>query len=192
MAPGNVTGFILAGGLSSRMGENKSLMQFKGKPLILFAIEALSPVCEKVIISSNLPVYEFTGCDVWPDELPVQAPINGIYSCLRKSETDWNIFLTCDMPFAGSRLFACLLEQANDADAVIPVHGQGLVEPLCGIYNRSALPMLEYHLKNEQYSILKFLRSIRCRYVNIGPDQEFYSKEMFSNLNSPADLDKLS
>jgi molybdopterin-guanine dinucleotide biosynthesis protein A len=189
MVSGKVTGFVLAGGLSSRMGEDKSLMLFRGKPLIMYAIEALSPVCEKVIISSNLPVYEFTDCDVWPDELPVQAPINGLYSCLKKSKTDWNFILTCDMPFTGSQLFAYLLEQAHGEDAVIPVHAEELVEPLCGLYNRSSLDVLEHRVEVEQYGILKLLQYIRCRYVNIGPDQEFYNKEMFSNLNSPSDLD---
>jgi molybdopterin-guanine dinucleotide biosynthesis protein A len=189
MVPGKVTGFVLAGGLSSRMGEDKSLMLFRGKPLIIYAIEALSPLCEKVIISSNLLVYDFTGCDVWPDELTVQAPINGLYSCLKKSKTDWNFILTCDMPFTGSQLFAYLLEQAHDEDAVVPVHGQGLVEPLCGVYNRSALKVLEQRVQVGQYGILKLLQAFRCRYMKIGPDQEFYNKEMFSNLNSPADLD---
>lgn len=192
MIPGKITGIILAGGLSSRMGEDKSTMLFRGKPLILYSIEALSPLCEKVIISSNLSLYGFTGCEVWPDELPVQAPINGVYSCLKRSGTDWNIVLTCDMPFAGSPLFAYLLEHDQDADAVIPVHDHGLMEPLCGLYHRSALDILEARVINEQFSIIKLLQSIRCRFVNIGPDLEFYHKNMFSNLNSPADLDMLS
>ena len=189
MVPGKVTGFVLAGGLSSRMGEDKSLMFFRGKPLIMYAIEALSPLCEKVIISSNHLAYDFTGCEVWPDELPVQASINGLYSCVKRSETDWNFILTCDMPFTGSQLLTYLSDQAHGEDAVIPVHGQGLVEPLCGLYNRSALNLLEQQVKAGQYSILRFLQSIRCRYVKVGPEQEFYHKEMFSNLNSPADLD---
>jgi molybdenum cofactor guanylyltransferase len=192
MDTGKVTGFVLAGGLSSRMGEDKSLMLFRGRPLIMYAIEALSTLCDKVIISSNHPVYDFTGCDVWTDELPLHAPINGLYSCLKRTETDWNFMLTCDMPNAGSPLFAYLLDQAHGVDAVIPVHGQGLVEPLCGLYNRSTFEVLEHRVQAEQYSILKLLQSIRCRYVNIGPGKEFYNREMFSNLNSPADLDRLS
>jgi molybdopterin-guanine dinucleotide biosynthesis protein A len=192
MAGDTITGFVLAGGMSSRMGENKSLMLFHGRPMITYAIEILSPLCEKVVISSNLRAYDFTGCEVWSDELPVQASINGLYSCLKRSETPWNIILTCDMPFAGSRLFTCLLGQARDTDAVIPVHGQGLVEPLCGLYSRSALPVLEQHMQEGQYSILKLLRSIRCRYVDIGPDRDFYNPEMFTNLNTPADMGRHS
>lgn len=192
MVPGKVTGIILAGGLSSRMGEDKSIMLFRGKPLIMYGIESLSALCEKVIISSNLSVFDFSGCEVWPDELPVQAPINGLYTCLKRSETDWNIILTCDMPLTGSQLFAYLLEKHYGMDAVIPVHGQGFVEPLCGLYNRSTLNQLETQVQIGQFSIMKLLQSIRCRYVNIGPDLEFYSKEMFSNLNTPADLDLLS
>jgi molybdenum cofactor guanylyltransferase len=192
MMPAEVTGFVLAGGLSSRMGENKSLMLFRGKPLIMYAIEALSPVCKTVIVSSNLHAYDFTGCEVWPDELPLQAPVNGLYSCLKRSETDWNFMLTCDMPFTGSELFAYILEQVHGDDAVIPVHDQGNVEPLCGLYNRGILTILERRMQAEQYSIMKLLQSVRCRYLNIGPDLEFYHTKMFSNLNSPGDLDELS
>ena len=127
MVPGKVTGFVLAGGLSSRMGEDKSLMLFRGKPLIMYAIEALSPLCEKVIISSNLLVYDFTGCEVWPDELPVQAPINGLYSCLKRSETDWNYYTHLRHALYGFiRCFPiCLNRHVMMTDAVIPVHGQG-------------------------------------------------------------------
>jgi molybdopterin-guanine dinucleotide biosynthesis protein A len=192
MVQGQVTGFVLAGGLSSRMGEDKSHMQFRGKPLILYVIEALLPLCDRVIISSNFLNYDFTGCDVWPDELPIHAPINGLYTCLNRSESSWNFMVTCDMPFTGTPLFSYLLDQVQGADAVIPVHGHGLVEPLCGLYNRSSLEILNRQVKMEQYSIRELLKSIRCKYINIGPDQGFYHKKMFSNLNSPADLDQLS
>jgi molybdopterin-guanine dinucleotide biosynthesis protein A len=187
-----VTGIVLAGGLSSRMGEDKSLMPLRGKPLIMYAIEALTPLCQKVIISSNLQAYDFTGCEVWPDELAVKAPVNGLYSCLKRSKTDWNFILTCDMPLAGSQLVGYLLEQTGGEDAMIPVHGKGWVEPLCGLYNRGALNVLERQVQSGEYSILKFLKSIRCRYVEIGPHLDFFNPEMFSNLNSPADLDMLS
>jgi molybdopterin-guanine dinucleotide biosynthesis protein A len=96
------------------------------------------------------------------------------------------------MPLTGSGLFSHLLEKCADADAVIPVHGKGLVEPLCGVYSRSALIRLEMQLQEEQFSIMKLLQSIRCTYVDIAPNLEFYRKEMFSNLNSPADLELLS
>jgi molybdenum cofactor guanylyltransferase len=192
MVPAKVTGFVLAGGLSSRMGEDKSRMPFRGKPLIMYAVESLSPVCERIIISSNLRNYDFTGCEVWPDELPLKAPINGLYSCLKRSGTDWNFVLTCDMPFTNPQLFSFLLEQARDDDAVIPVHDQGNVEPLCGLYHRSTLGVLGNQLQAGQYSILRLLQSVRCRYLTIGPDQEFYHKEMFANLNSREDLESLS
>jgi molybdopterin-guanine dinucleotide biosynthesis protein A len=192
MAGGKVTGFVLAGGLSSRMGKDKSLMLFRGKPLVMYAIGALAPLCERIIISSNVFNYSFTGCEVWPDELSIQAPINGLYTCLKRSETEWNFVVNCDMPFADTHLFSYLLEQAFDADAVIPVHGKGWVEPLCGLYNRSTLDVLESRMKAEQYSILMLLKAIRCKYISIGPEQDFYNEKMFSNLNSPADLDNVS
>ncbi len=93
-----VTGVVLAGGRSSRMGQDKSLMLFNGRPLISYAIDTLRQVCDQVVISANQSVYEFTGCTVWPDIMPFQAPMIGIYSCLKRSKTYWNFFLSCDMP----------------------------------------------------------------------------------------------
>ncbi|MCX6240076.1 MAG: molybdenum cofactor guanylyltransferase, partial [Bacteroidia bacterium] len=75
-----ITGIVLAGGLSRRMGTDKSMMMLNGKSLIEYSINALKPLCHNVVISSNNFNYDFTGCEVWPDELPDQAPIVGIYS----------------------------------------------------------------------------------------------------------------
>jgi molybdopterin-guanine dinucleotide biosynthesis protein A len=98
MTTSKITGIVLAGGRSSRMGEDKSLMKLNGKALVEYSINALRPLCDKVIISSNIAAYDFTGCEVWPDELPDQAPIIGIYSCLKRSETELNVILSCDIP----------------------------------------------------------------------------------------------
>jgi molybdopterin-guanine dinucleotide biosynthesis protein A len=77
------TGIVLAGGKSSRVTGNKSLLLYQGKPLIQHAVDILSKVCDKVIISSNNNEYDFTGYEVWPDEISIQAPMVGIYSCLK-------------------------------------------------------------------------------------------------------------
>jgi molybdenum cofactor guanylyltransferase len=187
-----ITGIVLSGGRSSRMRQNKSLMLFNGKPLIQYAIDALLSVCGKVVISSNDPVYEFTGCEVWPDEMPVSAAVIGLYSCLKRSQTDWNIVMPCDMPLIDPGLFLFLLEKIHGYEVVIPVHGDGCIEPLCGLYNRSVLAELEQRLGAEQYGLQEFVVTTRCRMINIGLQQDFYHVNMFSNVNSPEDFNLLS
>ena len=186
-----ITGIVLAGGSSSRMGQEKSLMLFNGRPLISYAIKTLSPICDQVVISSNKPIYEFTGCDVWPDILTLQAPMIGIYSCLKRSQTCWNIFLSCDMPLVDPRLLDFLLTRREGVDIVIPVH-RNEMEPLCGLYSRKLLPLLEKKIGGGDFSVQQLIRVARSRLVEIGPDLVFYSGNMFVNMNMADDIQSFS
>jgi molybdopterin-guanine dinucleotide biosynthesis protein A len=188
MTTHDITGIVLSGGRSSRMRQNKSLMLFNGKPLIQHAIDTLLTVCGKVVISSNDPAYEFTGSEVWPDELPARAAMIGLYSCLKRSQTDWNIVMPCDMPRVEPRLLPFLLEQIPGYEVVIPVHHGSCIEPLCGLYNRSVLPGLEQRISIPQYSMQEFVGSTRCRLVYIDNRQDFFHERMFTNINTPGDF----
>jgi molybdenum cofactor guanylyltransferase len=188
----DITGIVLSGGISSRMGQNKALMLFNDKPLIQYSIDALLPVCTRIIISSNDPVFEFTGCEVWPDELPVKAAMIGLYSCLKQSQTDWNLLLPCDMPLIDTGLFRFLLQHSPGYEVVIPVHHEDCMEPLCGLYNRSVLPVLEQKISIQQYSMQEFLVSTLCRLVVIDNRQDFFHERMFSNINTPGDFTHLN
>jgi molybdopterin-guanine dinucleotide biosynthesis protein A len=192
MISSEITGIVLAGGMSRRMGQDKSLMEFRGMPLISHAVNVLLPVCSKVVISSDDTAYSFTGCEIWPDELPVRAPMIGLYSCLKRTNTEWNIVLSCDMPLMDPRLFEFLMIQAGDYETVIPAHSNGDIEPLCGFYNRSVLTMLENKIKLHEYGMQKFLGSTRCRLVEIDSGQVFYNDRIFSNINTREDFDILS
>jgi molybdopterin-guanine dinucleotide biosynthesis protein A len=186
-----ITGMVLAGGRSSRMGIDKSLLVWKGKTLVEHAINALKPLCSKVIISSNNPVYHFTGCEIWPDELPQQAPIIGIYSCLKRSGTDMNIILSCDMPYIETGLLRYLIESSDNHHIVVPVHDDGLIEPLCGIYNKTVITQLEHYIKSNDLSLYKFLQECPHQFIMINNELPFYRNNMFVNINTPEDLKNL-
>jgi len=182
-----LTGVVLAGGRSSRMGQDKSIMHFNGRPLISYAIDTLRQACDRVVISSDQTVYAFTGCAVWPDIMPYQAPMIGVYSCLKRSNTYWNFFLSCDMPMVDPRLVDFLLSRRAGADTVIPVH-QDEMEPLCGLYCRKLIPSLEKKISEGDYSMQHFIRSARSRLVETGPGLDFYSGNLFANMNTAADI----
>ncbi|HSO89343.1 MAG TPA: molybdenum cofactor guanylyltransferase, partial [Draconibacterium sp.] len=91
-----ITGIILSGGQSTRMGTDKALLQIKGKTLLERAVEICNPVCNAILISSNNPEHEKYGYQIYPDEIKNCGPLGGIYSCLKKSDTDWNFILSVD------------------------------------------------------------------------------------------------
>lgn len=183
----DITGIVLAGGKSSRMGSNKSLLRWKDNTLVEQAIQVLKPLCNKVVISSNNFVYDFTGCETWPDEIPQQAPIIGIYSCLKRSATEVNIVLSCDMPFASTELLKHLLGCSGKGAVVVPLH-DGFMEPLCGIYKRSIIPDLEQQITTNEFSLHRFIESCPHHYAEIDEKLPFYHSRLFLNINTPDDL----
>lgn len=186
-----ITGIVLAGGRSSRMGEDKSLMKLNGKSLVEYSIDALKPLCDKVIISSNNPDYNFTGCEVWPDELFDQAPIIGIYSCLKRSETDINIFLSCDMPLMSTLMVRYLLTKAADFGITVPIHDNGRIEPLCGIYKKSTIGILKKFIDKGNYRLNDCIREASHQLVLVDSEIACCSPNIFLNINTPDDFKNL-
>ncbi|MDP2335425.1 MAG: molybdenum cofactor guanylyltransferase [Bacteroidota bacterium] len=187
----SITGIVLAGGRSSRMGSDKSLMELKDKSLVEYAIDALKPLCSKVVISSNNSVYGFTGCEVWPDELPDGAPMIGIYSCLKRSETEINIILSCDMPLMSTAMLEYLLANSENYDITVPVHSDGFIEPLCGIYKQSSIEILKEFIDRSNFRLNQCIQAASSQLVPVGPQLSFFSSSLFSNINTPDDYRNL-
>ena len=183
-----VTGIVLAGGRSSRMGEDKSLMKLKGKPLVEYSIDTLKPLCNKVVISSSNLIYDFTGCEVWPDELSEQAPMIGIYSCLKRSETELNIILSCDMPLMSTAMIGFLLAKAAVFDITVPIHENGQIEPLCGIYKKSSSGILKEFIDKGNYRLNECIRSASCQFIPVDSQIPCNTPNLFLNINTPTDF----
>lgn len=186
-----ITGIVLSGGRSRRMGTDKSMMKLKGKALIEYSIEALKPLCNKVVISSNNLIHDFTGCEVWPDELPDQAPIVGIFSCLKRSETEINIILSCDMPLMNTRMLQYLFENSANHDITVPIYDDGFIEPLCGVYKQSSLQILKGFIDQQNFRLNECIRASSHHLVPVGKHLSFYSPNLFSNVNTPDDFSNL-
>lgn len=176
-----ITGIVLAGGKSSRMGTDKSLMMLNEKPIISYVIEAIRPLCSQIVISSNKHVYDFTGCEVWPDLYPVQAPMIGIYSCLERSSTDLNIVVSCDVPFVETALFSHLLSNKGNSDIIVPVH-DGYLEPLCAIYKKKVVTELQQYIDQQNYRLLEFIENASHKRLEISAS--LFSPRIFMNLNT--------
>jgi molybdopterin-guanine dinucleotide biosynthesis protein A len=186
-----ITGIILAGGRSSRMGKDKGLCDFKGKALVAYAMDILQPLCGEIMISANhFPEkYDAFGYPVIADEVKDIGPMGGIYSCLKKSKTQHNLILSCDTPFVSPAVFRLLLHKRENFQVVCPAHETFLLEPLSAYYNTNILGELEDAIRHEEYKMMRFFKRIRFKSVNIDT-MPFFNDGLFLNINSPEDLRK--
>jgi len=181
-----LTGIILAGGKSSRMGTDKAMLEVEGKTLLRRAVEFCRLFCDEILISSNIPEHEVEGCTRIPDEIKDCGPMGGIYSCLKQSKNEWNFVLSVDAIFVKHEFINWLISQASDCEAVIPMHKKGK-EPLIALYNCKALEAFKIQLELKEYKMHFILEKINTCFVDSN-QWIIKNPKLFSNINSPEDL----
>ena len=186
-----LTGIILAGGKSLRMGTDKALIEINGQSMIKKAYLLLKDLCDEIILSTT-GSYFFKGIKKVSDEKPGLGPIGGIYSCLKQSGTDKNLVLAVDIPFVNQDILKFLIENIDNSDVIFPLNELGKIEPLCAIYSKSILPAIEKMIQQGDFKVQNLKQYINVKTIQISRDQKFFDEKLFLNLNTPADLKKLS
>lgn len=184
------SGFILTGGKSSRMGTNKALLEFKGEKLIERAICFLKNSCSQVYLSGSFEEYKEFGVKIIEDEISGCGPVSGIYSSLKKSNTEWNFMLSVDIPFVNEAIITFLMLNIGDYDCIIPKHEKG-IEPLVAFYNKKIVTKLEAEIANSNFKLINILSGLKTNYIDCN---ELLKKHpnLFVNLNYPEDLVELN
>ena len=179
-----ITGVVLAGGESSRMGEDKSLMLVNEQKLIEFSIHALKPFCKEVLISSSKNGHQSFSCRKISDSHQKIGPIAGIQSALVHSDTDYIIILPCDSPMVKPEFVEYLISEIkSDTSIIVPKYGQHL-EPLFAIYHKKILPIVETQIRKEDYRLTHLLELCQAKIV------EVKDRTCFVNINTPEDFQK--
>lgn len=184
----DVTGIILAGGKSSRMGADKGMQSLCGKPLISYTIKVLSELCSTILISTSSDAYLSFGYKIVADEIPGIGPMGGIYSALKQSKTEKNLVLSCDLPFVSKELLTYILENSEGFQVAVPWQGEQHYEPLCGFYNLSILDQMNTFIQNRNYKLPDLFETVRINRLVINNKSDFYSEDLFLNVNSKHDL----
>jgi molybdopterin-guanine dinucleotide biosynthesis protein A len=140
-------GFVLAGGKSSRMGADKALALFQGKPLIENALNIMRSAGVTTFISaSRHDLRNFA--EELTDGFLAAGPLGGIHGALSATTSEWNVFLPVDMPLMPSSLLATLLQRSQLTGAPVTVaQVNGQIEPFPVVLHRSTLPLIEERLK---------------------------------------------
>jgi molybdopterin-guanine dinucleotide biosynthesis protein A len=183
---------ILAGGGSERMGQDKALKLFLGRPLIQRVQERLAGLAEEIIVSTNQPEkYAFLGLPLYPDLIPDRGALGGLYSALSAVHSPWMAAIACDMPFASAALFEYErdLMAREDVDAVIPRGPHG-TEPLHAIYRcESCLPAIRSALDAGEWKLISWLPKVKVHYVPPAEIAEIDPSGLaFWNLNTPEEF----
>lgn len=174
----HATAIILAGGKSSRMGVDKSLLAVNGQPMIAHIVQQLEHHFDEVIIGANDPgKYAFLKRAVVPDVEKNRGPLMGIYSCLRASSTEVNFITACDIPEMNLRLIQNMINLTRDADIVMPIKKGERHEPLYAVYRKSIAGKAEFVLNNNGKRIIELLDHVRVKLI------EFSDTGWYQNLN---------
>ncbi|CNJ71341.1 molybdenum cofactor guanylyltransferase MobA [Yersinia aldovae] len=183
----NITGVILAGGRSSRMGGNdKGLIYLHGKPLYQHVIDKLKPQVEDLLINANRnqALYQHSGIPVISDIITgFVGPLAGIHSGLSHSATEWVIFAPCDVPTLPDNLVSQLWQGKQQALAAYVYDGER-AHPTLVLMHVSLKPLLAEYLAKGDRKLMIFMERI-----NAQPVMFRGQKDQFSNLNTPADCD---
>ena len=177
-----LTGIILAGGKSRRMGREKGLVEFHGKPLIQYGISLLSKFADRILISTGNSNYLEFGWETVPDEISGQGPAAGLAATLKYSTTPWNLVLACDLPFLEPELIINLFTKAGNSLAVIPVH-DGVFEPLAALYHKDLSPVFEASVYSGNLTLHKILANCKVQYFDAAQLMIKYP-QLFTNFNS--------
>lgn len=186
-------GFILAGGLSSRMGMDKSRLRLGGRTFVELAAVALATVTSRMRVVGSREGVESHGLTVVPDRYEGLGALGGLHAALTACEAPWAAVVSCDLPFVTSELFERLASlHGADVDAVAPVQEDGRPQPLCALYAPArCIEAAERLIRAGELRPRVLLQTVRTRWV---PFEELSdldgSKLFFHNVNTPADYEE--
>ena len=179
----NLTVIILAGGKSSRMGQDKGLMFYDGQPMIQYVIEIAEQLTKNILIVSNNDDYNQFNYPVLPDIIQDKGPLAGVVTGLESSITDLNLILTCDAPFITVAFLSWLKTKIEQFDVVIPQY-ENRIYPLTGYYKRKTFAVLKAELDQNNLRIKSAIESLNVQFV----DADHFNQQNFRNINAVEDL----
>lgn len=195
----SISGIILSGGKSSRMGTDKALLKLGDESVIERITKLMKSIFDEVFIITNNPDdYRFLNLPLYEDIFKHKGPLSGIHSGLFHSCANNNFFISCDLPLISEELIRFVVDYKSNKAARYCFAG-GRHQYLAGIYSKALLPDIE-NIINSQQDIRDEKENrfaIKNIFMNFEADTievealPFYSENLFFNLNTPEDFEKL-
>ncbi len=189
---------ILCGGLSRRMGQDKGLIYFQDKPMIIHVLNTVKTVANEIILvlrdDNQLKEYEKiledskqNNLTIYTDLIKDQGPLAGIYTGLTYINSNYALVIPCDSPFIQNSFMEKMYSFIyNEFDAVVPKWPDGCLEPLHALYHKKNIQIIKENLNEGRRDVKSLLNKLNVKYVKI--DLVDKTSQSFRNFNQPKDL----
>jgi molybdenum cofactor guanylyltransferase len=178
--------FILAGGASSRMGTDKSLLPIEGQTFTARIAETLLKLTDSVSVVGRESGLTLPSV---PDVYPHWGALGGLHAALTVCKREWAIVVACDLPFVTAELFSFLAEKRMDHEAVVPVQEDDRPQPLAALYRvdpcrQRATELIEAGRRRP----LDLVEAVKTRWVSFAEITNLdQAQRFFVNINTPSD-----
>lgn len=178
-------GIVLAGGKSSRFGENKALARLGGMTLLELAVRQIRKIkLDPIVIANPRYDYSFLDCPIWQDCIPDKGPLGGIYTACRQLKDEAFLVLTCDMPKISTVSLKLLFRHHARQNGATVFLNNHLLEPFPGVYESGLRDFIFESIEKGRYSMIEFLQGLPA----FKPVVLSSEKRHFLNVNTQAEL----
>lgn len=184
----DVTGVLLAGGRSRRMGRDKALLELQGEPLAKRVETVLRELCTKVIVAGDRPDLARPDLPCLPDLFP-GSPLGGLYTALKHVDTPYIFAAACDLAWPDAALARAIIARGRGSDAAVIRSAAGW-EPLFALYGKGCLEPMRQQLQAGNYRIYDLFERVRVTTLDAAELPSGWGRSLV-NLNTPDDLCRL-
>ena len=192
-----VTGYVLAGGASTRLGRDKALVEVGGTPMLARMIELLGGVTKQVKLVAAPGKYSAFGVETIEDQWPGEGPLGGIITALEdaaegSANGEWNLIVSCDMPFLtrGWLAFVCERATKSKAQVVLP-HSRSGPEPLCACWQTAEAAKLRSGFERGVRKVTEGIALLHSEVLDEADWKRFDNEgRLFWNMNTAADYEE--
>jgi molybdopterin-guanine dinucleotide biosynthesis protein A len=181
---------LLAGGRSCRMGTDKALVPLGGQPALELLATRLRELTDQVLLSASDPsAYSFAGLPTICDVYPRRGPMSGLHAAMLHTTRPLILLLACDLPGVSSLILRRIIEASAGFDAVIPLTSDNRLHPVCAVYSRTCLPVIERNLRSGRNRMISLLDEPGLRIRQLNSLEGSFSDASLFDVNSPEDYD---
>ena len=182
----NISGIILAGGKSLRMGADKGLVRYRGRYLIEHAIDYMSDYCTEMVISTHNPAYRQFGYRCIPDIHRNIGPLGGIHAALKQINNTTALITACDIPEIDRQVLHQLCMCSDKYACVYLQDKDEIIQPLPLSLHGNLIDLLNGQINDGNLSIHEFIR--KCAELPEIETKVIYINNPLKNINFAGDL----
>lgn len=182
---------ILAGGLGRRMGgQNKALLRLENRTFLARLEDSLQSFDEKLISVQDASWIENTSFLPVRDQVSGRGPLEGLRCALNVCRSDALIVVPCDVPLFSADLARALISAGENFDAAVCRDRTGRLHPLCGMYSKSCLPVIEAMAVQGDFRIMNILDRVDSTILSL--ESAGICDALLTNINDPQSLEALN